>query len=467
MMRRRAFVYATVIAVSVAAIAAILHLGEIWLTSGAATTTVAEAAHRSGGHGPLAVLIVQLLVIILATQFIGGLAGLIRQPSVIGEIAAGLLLGPSLLGQVWPDGYAMLFPPASLDVLRLLSQIGVILFMFSVGLDLDVHHLRQRAPTAVAVSHFSIVVPFLLGVIVAIALYRSYAPAGVPFHSFGLFMGIALSITAFPVLARVLEEREMTRTPIGSTAIACAAVDDVTAWSLLAVVVTLVTAGGLGATLGFMVLALIIFLAGMFWIVRPLLARLLGEVRTALTRTRMALTLVVMLAAALATELIGIHALFGAFLAGVIMPQSVELRRQLRERLEALSSVFLLPIFFAFTGLRTQIGLLNDAWSWIVCGAIILTAIVGKLVGSMLAARWTGSTWRDAFILGTLMNTRGLMELIALNVGYDLGILSPRMFTMLVVMALVTTAMTGPLLDLVSRPGTLGDAEPSRAAGRL
>ena len=466
MLRRRAVVYTTVIALSVGAIAAILQLGGTWFATGA-TPTVADAAHSSDARGPLAVLIVQLLVIILATQFIGGLAGLIRQPAVIGEIAAGLLLGPSLLGQVWPDGYALLFPAASLDVLRLLSQIGVILFMFSVGLDLDVHHLRQRAPTAVAVSHFSIVVPFLLGVIASLALYRSYAPAGVPFHAFGLFMGIALSITAFPVLARVLEERGMTRTPLGSTAIACAAVDDVTAWSLLAVVVTLVTAGGLGATLGFMVLALIVFLAGMFWIVRPLLATLIGDGPAGLTRPRMALTLVVMLAAALATEAIGIHALFGAFLAGVIMPQSVELRHRLRERLEALSSVFLLPIFFAFTGLRTQIGLLNDAWSWLVCGAIVLTAIVGKLVGSMLAARWTGSGWRDAFILGTLMNTRGLMELIALNVGYDLGILSPRMFTMLVVMALVTTAMTGPLLDLVSRPDTLGDAEPSRAAGRL
>src|SRR5262245_59234858 len=257
MIRRRAFVYTAVIAVSVGAIAAILQLGELWLTPGAATTTLAEPAAGSHVRGALAVLIVQLLVIILATQLVGSLAGLIRQPSVIGEIAAGLLLGPSLLGQIWPDGYALLFPPASLDVLRLLSQIGVILFMFAVGLDLDVHHLRQRAPVAVAVSHFSIVVPFLLGVIASLALYRSYAPAAVPFHSFGLSIGIALSITAFPVLARVLEERQMTRTPLGSTAIACAAVDDVTAWSLLAVVVTLVTAGGVGATLGFMVLALI------------------------------------------------------------------------------------------------------------------------------------------------------------------------------------------------------------------
>jgi Kef-type K+ transport system membrane component KefB len=458
MMRRRGFVYTIGIAVSIAVIVGALQVGEIWFSSGGLGVTVAERAsapHAAHGRGPLAVLIVQLLVIILATQTLGNAARLVRQPAVVGEIAAGLLLGPSLLGHVWPAGSAILFPPASLDVLRLLSQVGVILFMFSVGLDLDVHHLRQRAPTAIAVSHFSIVVPFLLGVLAALALYRSYAPAGIPFHAFALFMGIALSITAFPVLARVLEERGLTRTPLGSTALACAAVDDVTAWSLLAVVVTMVTAGGVGSTLAWMVVAIGAFLAAMAWVVRPALSAMIGRGTAALTRWRMALTLVVLLASALATEAIGIHALFGAFLAGVVMPQSVELRTQLRERLESLSSVFLLPIFFAFTGLRTEIGLLNDLSSWIVCIAIVLTAIAGKLVGSMLAARWTGSTWRDAFVLGTLMNTRGLMELIALNVGYDLGILSPRMFTMLVVMALVTTAMTGPLLDAVShRRGT-------------
>jgi K+:H+ antiporter len=457
MMRRRGFVYTIGIAISIAAIVGVLELGEIWFSSGGLGSTVAERASTpqvAHGRGPLAVLIVQLLVIILATQTLGSAARLVRQPAVVGEIAAGLLLGPSLLGHVWPAGAEFLFPQASLVVLRLMSQVGVILFMFSVGLDLDAHHIRQRAPTAIAVSHFSIVVPFLLGVLSALALYRSYSPAGIPFHAFALFMGIALSITAFPVLARVLEERAMTRTPLGSTALACAAVDDVTAWSLLAAVVTMVTAGGVGSTLAWMVVAIGAFIAAMFWVVRPALASLLGTGLAALTRPQMALTLVVLLAAAFTTESIGIHALFGAFLAGVVMPQAAQLRTQMRERLEALSSVFLLPIFFAFTGLRTEIGLLNDVSSWLVCIAIILTAIVGKLVGSMLAARWTGSTWRDAFVLGTLMNTRGLMELVALNVGDDLGVLSPRMFTMLVVMALVTTAMTGPLLDLASRRRT-------------
>ena len=339
-----------------------------------APLTAADTLRR-----PLALLIIQLLVIVLATQMGGHLATLAGQPAVIGEIAAGLVLGPSLVGQFWPAAYAFLFPEASLDILKLLSQVGVILFMFGVGLQFDVAHLRQRAPTAIAVSHFSIVVPFVLGVAAALALYRHYAPPGVPFHSFALFMGIALSITAFPVLARVIEERGLTRTPLGTTALACAAVDDVTAWSLLAVVVTLVSAGGIGGMLAFMVSALAIFMAVMVWLVRPWLGRLFDRVRGTLTRGLTAHVLVVLLGAALLTEVIGIHALFGAFLAGAIMPPGEELRQQLRERLESLSSVFLLPIFFAYTGLRTEIGLLNDAASWAVCVGIILTAVAGKL----------------------------------------------------------------------------------------
>jgi len=452
-MQRRVLIYTAVLAVAVAMIAAIVHFGETWYPAEASSAIVSPpsgAGILEVLHRPLALLIIQLIVIVFATQIVGAFATRVGQPAVIGEIAAGLLLGPSLLGQVSPPAMAFLFPDSSLDVLRLLSQVGVILFMFGVGLDVDVAHLRQRAPTAIAVSHFSIVVPFVLGACVALAVFPTYAPAGVPFHAFALFMGIALSITAFPVLARVIEERGLAKTPLGTTALACAAVDDVTAWSLLAMVVTLVSAGGVGSTLATMLGALALFMAVMVWGVRPWLGRSLDTGRGALTRGSMAVTLIVLLGSALITETIGIHALFGAFLAGTIMPPSEELRRQLRERIESLSSVFLLPIFFVYTGLRTEIGLLDDAVSWATCIAIILTAITGKLVGSMLAARWSGSTWHDAFVLGALMNTRGLMELVALNVGYDLGILSPRMFTMLVVMAIVTTAMTGPLIDLAS-----------------
>jgi Kef-type K+ transport system membrane component KefB len=471
-MQSRFLIYAIVIALSVAAIAGVVHLGERWHPAAGIAAVNAAGAEAHGATTnplarPLALLIIQLLVIVLATQLAGALATRLRQPAVVGEIAAGLMLGPSLLGQAWPAAAAFLFPDSSLGVLQLLSQLGIILFMFSVGLDVDFGHLKERAPTAVAVSHFSIVVPFLLGVVAALPLYSRYAPAGIPFHSFALFMGIALSITAFPVLARVIEERGLTKTPLGTTALACAAVDDVTAWSLLALVVTLATAGGKGGTLAIMVAALAVFTVVMVWVVRPGIDRLLHpstaasrEYSTPLTRWRMAQVLLLLFSAALVTEVIGIHALFGAFLAGTIMPADGELRTQLRERFEALSTVFLLPIFFAYTGLRTEIGLLNDVTSWAVCLAIILTAIAGKLMGSTLAARWSGSTWHDAFVLGALMNTRGLMELVALNVGYDLGILSPHMFTMLVVMALVTTVMTGPLLDLASSPD-------ARRAGRI
>lgn len=452
-MNRRVVTYSIVIAVSVGVIGGLIRLGQIWFTPEA----LLSAGHVPGpgpAHNlerPLVVLISQLLLIVLATQAIGKAATLLRQPSVIGEIAAGLLLGPSFFGGLWPDAYAFVFPADSLNVLRLLSQLGVILFMFTVGLELDPGRLRHQAPTAVAVSHFSIVVPFALGVTTALLLFTRYAPHGVPFDAFALFMGIALSITAFPVLARILEERGMTRTSLGMTAIACAAVDDVTAWTLLALVVTWATAGGIGSSLLFMAGAVAIFVVAMVWVVRPLLRRWIHVTDTGLTRPRTAIALMTLLAAALATELIGIHALFGAFAAGAVMPPSPELRHQLRDRLSTISSVFLLPVFFAFTGLRTEIGLLNDVTSWMICAGIILVATVGKLVGSMLAARWTGSTWRDSFVLGALMNTRGLMELIALNVGYDLGILSPHMFTMLVVMALVTTVMTGPLVDLAWR----------------
>jgi Kef-type K+ transport system membrane component KefB len=457
-MQRRVLIYTIVVAVSIAAIAGVLHIGGRWFPSSGPAAVLSPAGEPAAPvadsplRRPLPLLIIQLLVIVLATQLVGAAATVVRQPAVVGEIAAGLLLGPSLLGVVWPSAYAFLFPAASLDILRLLSQVGVILFMFIVGLDVDTSHLRQRAPTAIAVSHFSIVVPFLLGVTAALALYGSFAPAGVPFHSFALFMGIALSITAFPVLARVIEERGLTRTPLGTTALACAAVDDVTAWSLLAVVVTLVTAGGIGWPLVLMVAALAAFMLAMIRLVRPWLDRLFNGVPMPLSRPRTGQVIAVLLASALVTELIGIHALFGAFLAGAIMPAHPEFRQQLRDRFESVSAVFLLPVFFAYTGLRTEIGLLNDASSWLVCGGIILVAVAGKLLGSMLAARWSGSSWHDAFVLGALMNTRGLMELVALNVGYDLGILSPRIFTMLVLMALVTTAMTGPLIDLASRP---------------
>lgn len=421
----------------------------------AAEAADTEVPHGIGGalfenlRHPLALLLLQILIIVASARALGSLFARIGQPPVIGEMIAGILLGPSLLGAVAPDFQAMLFPVASLGPLQLLSQVGVILFMFVVGIELDLEHLRKKAHSAVLVSHSSILVPFFLGAAGALFLYPTLAPAGIPFSAFALFLGVALSITAFPVLARILEDRGMSGSHLGSSAIACAAVDDVTAWCMLAVVVAIARANGLGGAM-VTILLTVLFIAAMLFVVRPRVARMAGFGVTSKTRGPglLAGTLLFVFAAALATEVIGIHALFGAFLAGVCVPADSRLRQFLRERLETFSSVFLLPLFFAFTGLRTQVGLLNDWQSWLVCAGIIALAILGKLGGTLLAAHWTGMGWGDSFALGVLMNTRGLVELIVLNLGYDLGILSPRIFAMMVLMALVTTFMTGPLLQL-------------------
>jgi Kef-type K+ transport system membrane component KefB len=398
---------------------------------------------------PLGLLLLQLIVIVFVARIFGALSQRLGQPAVIGEIVAGIALGPSLFGAMAPGFFTFLFAPSSLSTLNLFAEIGIVLFLFVVGLELDLPNLRYMAPTALVVSHTSIVVPYALGVLLSLFLYQELAPAGVTFPAFALFMGIAMSITAFPVLARILTDRRLTRTLLGTTAITCAAVDDVTAWSVLAIVVAIGSAQGVAAS--FLTVAFTaLFTAMMIWGARPLLLRLFDAQgwSEAPGKTAMAAVLVLTLASGLTTEIIGIHALFGAFLAGAVMPRGPALRRILTDRLEDLSSVFLLPVFFAFTGLRTQIGLLSDTNSWVLCLLIILVATAGKLGASMLAARLTLFDWIDAFALGALMNTRGLIELIALNVGYELGILSPRIFTMMVLMALATTFATGPLLSL-------------------
>jgi Kef-type K+ transport system membrane component KefB len=320
-------------------------------------------------------------------------------------------------------------------------------------MELDVSQLKKQAQTAIVVSHSSIVIPYLLGVTLALFLFPSFAPVGASFTAFALFMGISMSITAFPVLVRILRDRNLFSTPLGATATACAAVDDVTAWTILAFVVAVARATSIaGAVFSF---ALVVLFVGlMLTLVRPGLVRGLGTAALARPqpdKVTLAIVLAVVLASACCTELIGIHALFGAFLAGVIMPRAEGFREKLVVRVENISSVLLLPVFFVFTGLRTQVGLLSTPRDWAVCALIIAVATLGKLGGSAIAARLTGMDGRTSWQLGALMNTRGLMELIALNIGYDLGILSQRIFAMLVLMALVTTVMTGPLLDLFSR----------------
>jgi len=406
------------------------------------------ASLRANFDDPLTRLFAQLILIALAARVCGALAVKLRQPAVIGEMIAGILLGPSLFGWLSPDIFHFIFPSSSLGVLRLLSQIGVCLFMFVVGLDLDLDHLKQHAKTVVLVSQVSIFFPYLLGVVAALFLFSPLAGANTTFTAFALFIGISMSITAFPVLARILEERGLTRSALGSKAIACAATGDVTAWCILALVVAIAKASSLAAA-AFSMGLVVLFVLVMLFLIKP---RLPGWIDHAThhggppAKGVIASVVIFLFASALATDVMGIHALFGSFLAGVVMPTRGEFRDSLKLRLENFSSVFLLPLFFAFNGLRTQIDLVNDTTGWMICLGLILLATIGKLGGAMVTARLTGVNWIDSFTLGALLNTRGLVELIALNIGYDLGILSPRIFAMLVIMALVTTCMTGPLL---------------------
>jgi len=368
----------------------------------------------------------------------------------MGEMTAGIALGPSVLGLLLPQAIAFLFPPSSMNALSVLSQIGVVLFMFTVGMELDIQHLREKASAAVMVSHASIIVPFLLGAALALLLYPTLGSTDTSFAAFALFMGIAMSITAFPVLARILEDQGLSQSRLGSIALACAAIDDVSAWCILAFVIAIVKSTGLAASLITIALTLV-FVGAMLFLVKPQLGNLIEKLVEDPKGARglLAGVLAFVLASAWFTESIGIHALFGGFLAGVVMPSFPGFRVFLKERVEGFSSAALLPLFFVFTGLRTQISLLDNWSSWLTCFGIIVVAVTGKLGGSMLMARWTSLNWRDSFTLGVLLNARGLVELVVLNIGYDLGILSARIFVMMVIMALVTTFMTAPLLSLV------------------
>lgn len=443
------FCYGLIAVLFFAGIAWILEYG-VRLPAGAPLESAAMAIANAGpkGQDPQATLLMQLIVVIGVAKLLGFAFRRLGQPAVVGEMLAGILLGPSLLGLMAPALEGALFPQPSLGALKMLSQVGVVLFMFFVGLELDLGALKQRATAAVLVSHASIAAPFLLGAALALVLFQPLAGAGVSFTAFALFLATAMSITAFPVLARIIEERGLARTQLGGIAIACAAVDDVTAWCILALVVAIARAQALaGAALTLALAAA--FIAVMVLLIRPRMARLERLDLSNETRNSGLIIVVLLLvfASALITESIGIHALFGAFLAGAIMPSRAPLSGLLKTRLETFGNLFLVPLFFAFTGLRTQIGLLDgDGWGF--CAAIIGVAVLGKFGGTLLAARSAGLGWHMSASLGALMNTRGLMELIVLNIGYDLGILSPKIFAMMVLMALVTTLMTGPLLDL-------------------
>ncbi|MBW9277554.1 cation:proton antiporter [Bacteroides fragilis] len=403
-------------------------------------------------HHPLSILLIQIIAVLLMVRLFGFLFKHIGQPGVIGEIVAGIVLGPSVLGYFFPDVFQALFPPESLTNLELLSQVGLVLFMFVIGMELDFSVLKNKINETLVISHAGILVPFFLGIVASYWIYEEYAAAQTSFLPFALFIGISMSITAFPVLARIIQERNMTKTPLGTLAIASAANDDVTAWCLLAVVIAIAKAGTFASALyaiGLTALYIII----MFMVVRPFLKKV-GEVyanQEVINKTFVALILLILIISSTLTEIIGIHALFGAFMAGVVMPPSLGFRKVMMEKVEDIALVFFLPLFFAFTGLRTEIGLINSPALWGVCLLLITVAVAGKLGGCAVAARLVGESWKDSFTIGTLMNTRGLMELVALNIGYEMGVLPPSIFVILVIMALVTTFMTTPLLHFVEQ----------------
>jgi Kef-type K+ transport system membrane component KefB len=410
----------------------------------------------------LSQVLLTLAAVVVVGRLLGRAFAAIGQPPVIGEVLGGILLGPSLLGRVAPDVAAYILPGAVAPVLSVVAQLGVILYMFLVGLDLNLDPLRSRARAVLAISHASLLAPFALGSLLAVYLYPRISTNDVPFTSFALFMGVAMSITAFPVLARILTDRGMSRSDLGVIALACAAAADVTAWCLLAFVVGVVQSQvGSAAIVAVFTLG---FVAVMFLVIRPTVARLVRrhDGGASPPQGTVAIVLIGMLLSALATERIGVHAVFGAFLFGAIVPRESGLPRVLTGRLEDLVTILLLPAFFAFTGMRTEIGLVSGAAEWGMCLLIIVVATAGKFGGTLVAARLTGMNWRSAAGLGILMNTRGLMELIVLNIGLDLGVISPTIFTMMVIMALVTTIATTPLLEWVGGGMLALPASPAR-----
>ena len=456
--------YATLVGLPALALFVILRVGNAVVPKdGTLTTPLALPASGPAGHTTsaasfdLPLLLIQIIVILVAARLTGAFVRRLGQPQVVGEMIAGIALGPSVLGAQAPHLAVLLFPAGSLGFLNTLSQIGLVVFMFLVGLELDPKIVRERGRSALVISHASIVAPFLLGATLAIVLYPTLAGSRVTFTGFALFMGAAMSVTAFPVLARILTERRLTRTPIGALAIACAAIDDVTAWCILAAVVVIVRATGSGVatgvplwvTLGGSAAYVAFMLTGGRRALRILETRYAARGRV--TQDMIAVLMLATLASAWITERLGIHALFGAFLVGAVAPKSDDFVHAVLERFEDMMVVLLLPLFFAFTGLRTEITLIDGAGAWLVCAMVTAVAVIGKVGGSAIAARVTAMPWRDAAVIGLLLNTRGLMELVILNIGLDIGVISRELFAMMVLMALATTFMTTPLVTWLLR----------------
>jgi Kef-type K+ transport system membrane component KefB len=397
--------------------------------------------HAASGGGALLHVLLTLAAIIAMGRVLGRLLAPLGQPQVIGDILAGILLGPSLIGV---QASSWLLPPTAASGLGMVAQLGVIFYMFLVGLETNAGLLRGQMKKTAFIASSGMALPFALGLMLAAYLYPRVADATVPFKHFALFIGVALSITAFPVLARILSAHALQKTPLGLMALGCAAAGDAAAWCMLALVVGVVQSGASAIPVAVWAL---IYLALMLAVVRPWVQRWATRLAPeTVNNSALATALVACLLSALATEWIGIHALFGAFLMGVLIPHDSALATALDKRLNDVVSIVFLPAFFAYAGLRTQINLVQGLDQWLLCALIILVATLGKFGGTALAARWSGENWRQSAALGALMNARGLMELIVLTIGLDLGVISPTLYSMMVLMALATTIATVPVL---------------------
>ena len=438
-------VYTLMIVATAVAYVGIRWIGETTLTTAAVAAEAATEAKavKPTDHTIFHVLLA-LMLILVAGRVFGSLLALVGQPKVIGEVVAGIALGPSLLGWISPDTMNFVLPKQVLPFLGVIAQLGIIFYMFLVGLELNGGLLRKRAHVTIAISHASIIAPFLLGSLISLGLYQQFAPANVSFTSFSLFMGVAMSITAFPVLARILTDHGIEKTPMGIMAISCAATDDVTAWCLLALLVGFAhtSVASAIAVMGLTVL----YVLFMVVVARPIVSRWAASRPEGNDSNGFAIALGALLLSSLATEVIGIHAIFGAFLLGAITPHESPIAKSLVNKLQDFVSILFLPAFFAYTGMRTSLGLVGTPTEWAICAIIILVATLGKFGATVVAARLLKVDWRSSAILGALMNTRGLMELVVLNIGLDLGVITPTLFAMMVIMALVTTFATTPVL---------------------
>jgi len=459
--------YAIFVLLPVAALLWILHAGR---DLPAAINPAVQAVDQ----GPrvsfqTSLFLTQVIIIIATARLIGSALQKLGQPRVVGEMLAGLILGPSLLGAVAPAAYQWLFPPGMIRPLNALSQTGIVLFMFLIGLELNVREMIRQSRESFVISHASIAVPMFAGSALALFFYHDFAVAGIPFHTFALFLGCAMSITAFPVLARILRDSANKNSGFHSMVLGCAATADVSAWIILAFVISLARGNAMNlAAIGRMMAGITLYLLLMIAVVRPFLKMICcgrgsdKDGSYALPQNQLGIVLLVVLASAVATELLNLHAIFGAFVAGLIMPQDHRVSETIRNRLDDLLSILLLPLFFAYAGLRANVASIATLSNWLACGAIIGVAVVSKIGGCVAAGRATGMSWRGAGAIGVLMNARGLMELVLLTIGLHLGIITPLLFTIMLIMAIATTLMATPLFTrLIARPDDIDVLSPS------